>query len=338
MPTKDTPAAILIWDALKRKLPKEDDRLLSVDAFTLHKDAFVRVSDDEVVSDVPFLAYEYNQMTNDETLDFSFYFFKGGFTLNIGPAQLEVGYPQYAYSANEAIAGKIEENDDFSEDIVAENIITTIKLLLNGQIAAGCSWKSGALVAAEIFIIGYEVKPYPILLIKNFSFTNQKATDYTVKQNKVLSEQVKITDAFPLIPPIVNGKRVRRGREVDSIHDLEPLTKKQAVKLEDSFVFHESLGANPDGTIVTSMYASIYFWVTATIIAAGLSYLHFSDTTPEFFHSTLVFIILVLAARYVISFIAAYLLGLRQVRINKGEHPLTYRIEQSIKQKFTKKK
>src|SRR6266705_2547145 len=95
------PLATRVWDELQKLLAHEKSPYLAKDKFVLQKDAFVRLADDEVESDVPWLTYEHNEPTHDEALDFSLYFFAGGFILNIGPTTFEAPYVSFAFPSTD---------------------------------------------------------------------------------------------------------------------------------------------------------------------------------------------------------------------------------------------
>ncbi len=200
-----------------------DERVQSAN-FVLQKDAYVRLGDPDIEFDVPFVTYEYTQITSDESLDFSLSMYARHFVLTIGPTAMNIPYEVFGFSAT-AMPGLTPEEIAAAEPkTIAENIICAVQLLLSGQIALGCSWRNDELMAAETFLSGYEPRPIPIAVSANFSLLKRTSFEYSVKQNRSLASNVPISPDFPLIPPVENGKRLQRGRIIDSVHGLEPLS------------------------------------------------------------------------------------------------------------------
>jgi hypothetical protein len=323
MPITDTsstlkPIAIQVWEELQRQLKREKSPYLDRDRFVLQKDAYIRLADEDVEHDVPFLSYEHNEPTHDEALDFSLYFFQYFFSLSIGPTTFDAPYEGFAADA----------------ESIARDILLTIKYLLGGQIALGCTFKGGRLLAVETFVFGLEDRPYPIAIAGNFSLFRRSGPDFLVKRNKLLTAHLKVDEDYPLLPPIVNGARVHRGRRADDIYDLEPLTKKEFDALATQINAHEFAGKPADQKSWRYLYGTIDFWLVAAVVLAGVFALKYAPFTPAFLRNDWLQPLYIIGGWYLISALSGYLLGLRQARIDAGHDPLTARIERQIGKLF----
>jgi hypothetical protein len=327
----EKPIAITTWNHLEKLIAKESSPYLDKAKFVINTDAYARITDDDIESDVPFLSYVYSEMTSDESLDFSVLFFKDFVMLIIGPTSIAVSYEGFGFNSTEVLAMDEAQLSKASTRTIAVNILLTIKLLLNGQIAAGCSWKNGSLCAFEIFLLGFEHKPFPLFITPYFSLLRRAGDAYTVKQNKVLTDHYKIDDSYPLLPSVVDGSRLRPGRDVPSIANLEPLTKAQYDAIDTAVTIHE---ASDQQTVPGKEWQTIYRTVDFWIIA--LSYIALSFILPTipalrpFFDQEYASIILVAIAWGIIPTATGLSLGFRQASIASGKQPLRYRLEKKI--------
>lgn len=325
--TPQKPIAIKVWSALQLLLNGEKSPHLSRERFVLQKDAFVRLADEDVESDVPFLTYQYHEITSDETLDFSLLFFGDFLAIEIGPIGLTMPYETLGFDSTKLLGLSDDELSGANPETIAENILLTVKLLLSGGIAGGCTWRRGELVAFETFLLGLEPKPYPIGISSQFSLLKRSGDEYTVKQNRVLEHMPKVPAAFPLLPPIINGTRVKRGRDVESFHDLSPLTKARYEELSTEADLHEFAGKSQDESAWHYIYRTPEFWLVAAPVIGGILILSNAPFMPAFLKSDYMFPLYIIAAWTIIPGATGLLLGRRQVKINAGEQPWTYRLE-----------
>lgn len=282
----EKPIAVQVWEALGRFIAKEDNPYLSPNKFVLQKDAFIRLSDEDVESDVPFVTYDFTEVTSDEGLGFSMVMLQEGAAFLLGDTTFTATYKALAHGGQVATMNN-KQYDELGEnpEKSAESILLTIKLLLAGQVAMGCSWNNGHLNVCEVFLLGFEKRPLPISIVGNFGWFGRKSYDYTVKQNHVLAERLTIPNDFIWLPPIVSGKRVTPGRKVDSIASLEPLDKKAFEALESASVFHQTVGKNAEENIWKFLYKRFEFWATTAAVAGFMIFLHTARVTPRFFHT-----------------------------------------------------
>ncbi|MBL8158977.1 hypothetical protein JNJ66_00810 [Candidatus Saccharibacteria bacterium] len=296
------PLAAQVYDELKHLLAKETSPYLAADRFVLQKDAFVRLSDDDIESDGPFLSYAYNQMTGDEALDFALYLLRDFFVFEIGPSTYSMTYEIFGHDSMKVEAMTDEELLDVEPSAIAANILLTIKMLLNGQLAVGCTWRDGELLASELFLLGLKSRPVTLAVSNNFSLTRRAGLDYSVKQNHLLDERVKVTQAYPLLPDTIGGTRAFPGREVDSIEGLEPLSRKQLEELEVATGVKQLTGDEKPRNFWKFYYTSIEFWIISIIVISPMLYLRLSPDTPEIFKSVFAHAVMLMIAWSVIPF------------------------------------
>lgn len=325
-----TSQAIAVWKNLSTLADSETDGLLQLDRFVLNKDAYARLGDDDIAEDAPFASYVYSEITSDESLDFSLYLHRGYFTFMIGPVEISYAYGGFGYDSSHVWA----ETDELlaaNPEIIARNILTTIKLLLNGQLSLGCNFHNGQLVALELFLLGFQPQPIGIYFHQKFPLFVRRADTYLFKQNHAVSERVEITDEFPLVPPIVNNERVNRGRAVSSVAGLDPLSKRQAEAIDEEMTMHEFAGGEKGKSTWSQLYATVDFWM----IVAGYGVLIWlSRGAPALrsaYESGLGYHAAALVGLFTIPAITGFSLGLRQNQINRGFLPLRYRFEQWVK-------
>jgi hypothetical protein len=323
------PIAIEVWNHLQELLEHESSPYLSKDKFTLQRDAFVRLADEDVVSDVPFLSYGHAEVTSDEVLDFAMYLLQYEAAFDLGPVSFEIPYDALAFDSTEYHfkQGSLGRPDP---RVIASNILITIKLLLTGQIALGETFKNGNLVAAETFLMGFEDRPYPIGISGRFGWFQKEGDTYVVKQNKLLQQHIKVSSDYPLLPPIVNGSRVLRGRKVDNIYDLEPLTNKQLKSLHSDSTLHELAGKPDEEGEWSYFYRKLEFWISVVAVVGPILYLRYSTHTPSIFHSDWFLAFARFGSWILIIGLAAILLGRRHRIEANGRRTVSQSIEEWI--------
>lgn len=320
------PIALDVWEALKTLLAKEKSPYLNEEKFVVQRDAYTRLVDDDVAADVPFVTYEYSQLKTDESLDFGLYMFRDYFALAVGPMSFSNTYHAFAFDSTQALHISDETLLTASPEQCARNLLLAIKLLLSGQMALGCSWHNGRLMAAEAFVTGFVTKPLAIAVIPGFTLFARTTSEYTVRQNRLIPT-VHVPDTFPLLPPVVNGKRVNRGRNVDSIHDLPPLNKNLYDALDQEMSLHEFAGKKPGEDIWSYFYKTIEFWLVALVTLGSIIFLQNSSMSPAIFHAEWSHLMYLAAGWLIVPFGTGLLLGWRQQKINAGKQPLSYRFE-----------
>lgn len=330
-PQNETPLAIQTWKQLVILLTKESSPYLDKAKFVINTDAYARITDEDIESDTPFLSYDYTEITSDESLDFSILLFKNFVMFVIGPTSVTVAYEALGFNSTDILKKNEEQIKAASPVTIAKNILLTLKLLLNGQIAAGCSWKNGTLCAFETFLLGFEHKPFPLFITQSFSLFTRGGDTYTTKQNKVLKEHFPVTKNFPLLPPIIDGTRLRQGRDVVSVANLEPLTKAQYDAIDTAVTIHSiSEQQTAPGKEWKSIYRTVDFWMAVTIFTLATLGLREIPSLAPFFNWDYSSLILIAIAWTIIPAATGWSLGTRQVRVLSGDEPLRYRLEKKI--------
>ena len=145
------PVAVQVWEELQELLKHESSPYLDLEKFVLQKDAYVRLSDPDVEADVPFLSYSYDEITHDEALNFSVNLYRYGFDLNMGPTSMEIPFGVFAFDSTQLRTLGEADLEAADMKVVAANLLLTVKYLLNGQIALGCTFNNERLLAVETF-------------------------------------------------------------------------------------------------------------------------------------------------------------------------------------------
>lgn len=323
--------ALAVWRQLEKIIERESHPRLSRDTFILNKDAYTRLTDEDIASDAPFMSYEYGAITGDESLDFSLHLFRDYFLLVIGPLELGIAYGVFGYDSTTVLTGDDDLMAAAKPAVIARNLITTLKLLLNGQISLGCNLHNGQCVALELFLTGFQAQPLGINFGYKFPLFVTQADTYVVKQNRLLADHVAVKEGFPLLPPIVDGRRVNRGRAVTSVAGLEPLSKKDAEHIDQQVTLHELAGRDVSDGTWTSLYTTVDFWLMTALYGGLIWALQQWTPARVFFAWEYSHLVVIAGGWWVIATLTGFSLARRQDKINRGMHPLRYRIEEYLK-------
>ena len=292
-----------VWKCLAELLKKESSPYLTPDKFVVQKDALLRLFEDDVQGDAPFITYMHHQPTSDSSLRFELEMYRDDFVLAIGPAELNLPYTAFGVLAPQ----------------VATNLLTTLKLLLNGQLALGCTLKHGHILAAELFLLGQGARPLGLLLVDHFSLFERAGTDYEVQQNRLLDEKITIPAGFPLLPPKSRGSFINYGRDVDSVHDLPPLTRRELARLTQSIFMQQTVGKPPHQSNWLFLCSRWEFWLTIIAVASTVGFLRLWPGMPAIFREELFGFGLNLAGGIFIFAGSTYLLERRERQQRRTE-------------------
>lgn len=325
--TENVPIVIIVWKNLRDLLLREKSPFLSLDKFIIQKDSFERLTDDEVIDDVPFAVYDCSQIISDDTLPFIVSFSKMGIVINIGPVNFAIDYDALSFSQNEYMK---EDKDKPNSKIIAKNILTTIKLLLNGQICMGCNWRNNRLIVAELFLRGYENKIIPILTAE-MAIVRRNSDKFTIKQNTYIADKVTISKDYPLLPILFNDEFAIHGRDVKDITELGPMSRKELEVNSKRANMQQMIGGSTKNkSMWTDFYLTVDFWLAVFICLSVWYVIYITPILKSIFDSDILRPIYMVSGYLAVMPLTFWLLKRKQAAVLRGKKPLRYRIEQSI--------
>lgn len=323
--------ALDVWQQLLYLLENERSPYLARQEFQVHADAFMRLDDESVESDVPFVVFEAPQ-THDNSLPLSLLFFRNYFVINIGPISYSSAYESASFSATEVYySGALKLRKLVSAEKIASNILLMLKLGLNGQIACVASYYNSRYLASELYLLGFRRQPLEWQISGKFPRYIRTSNQYRIFQNSYLHSHFPIPDDFPFLPVVIDGEAASHGRDIESLDDIQPLSRKTFTTLMDSIQLQDEIGKAPKKDILSFYFTSATFWLNLIIITTLTIY--FMNTISEkFVHAIWFLSIIFLVVVTVAIFTTSVFLNLRQSKARYGIETFGMKLDKICKQ------
>ena len=323
MKSETTFSCIKLLTLLEAEIEKINNYPLTKDNFTIQQDAYKRLGslNEEDLEEQPeayeiFAELESARKEKDSDLRFAVSLNALGIILNIEAT--EAAFFEYSCFKNENEAAK--------------QIVTLLRMLSNGQIAALITNRNGRYCATELLIFEKgESKPTVLFTIGEYRMIWKKndETGYEsqIMRNSFITEQVEVPkDAF-FIDYDDKGKLLQKGRIFKS-NELTPLTKKD---------YHEALeqignrltGQQKDEDETQFIMRHWEFWAMSAFVGLSIFFASLNSYLPKFF-SDMPFIIAPIATT-----VGAFLATLIIIRKNESRalNPdnIPHKVEEKIK-------
>ncbi len=266
-------SSIKVFQLFEKAVAKINRYPFTSDNIITQQDAYRRLADD-TLTDEEFAVLECSRKDKDSALRFAIIFSNGGFALSVE----SVGSFFWQYDT-----GFKSEKD------TVRQIMETLQMLANGQIASLMTVHNGKWCATETLlfepgnrkpiVIGTEGK-YPKLLRAK----EESGYETFILRNNYLEDQITIPKKQSLfVERLPDGTMPVKGRVFDT-PELTPLTKAKY----NAFVNEHMLriaGAAADETAIGLLYRSWEFWVFMVLIIGVIQVGIAIDWLPEFINS-----------------------------------------------------
>jgi hypothetical protein len=287
---------------------------LSLDNLVIQRDAYSRLADldEQNLSGgqvEPFAALEYGRKEKDTDLRFAAEFAYGCFALHIE------GFNPVVFDLHPAEEVYFSDARD-----AAEQLITTLIMLANGQLALSVTLYNGDQCAGELIVsdYGHNDGQFVIATIPNYSRSSKSASEdrleHVVLKNHLPFDAVPLNKQAALLFEYEAGNKIKsHGRPAaGALH--KPLTYK-VWKTYVGEIVEEQIGQKPGERNIVYLLRSWEFWVIGlalSIIPFGLMATHH---LPKIFqdYPSLVGVILTSLAAFITVFVKEKRLG-RQKR------------------------